>query len=374
MTAAATTEDQATGAVARYLRPLLVPLLSLATALVVGGVLIFLTDTEGGLSGTIDALQALFSFPLGSQRGFSETLVAMVPLSLAGLSVAFAFQAGLFNIGATGQLVFGTIAASWVGFTLELPSLLHVPLALVAGFLGGAFWGAIVGVLKARSGAHEVITTIMLNFVALAFVQWVLTTTTFQREGRSDPISKQVLPSAELWELRVGDLRLNASLLLVIGCAVAVWWVLERSTVGFQLMAVGSNASAATYAGMSVGATWIVAMAVSGGLAGLGGAGNLLGNQVSFSSVFPAYGFDAIALALLGRAKPAGVIAAAGLFAVLQVGARGMSAQTGTPTDIVVVVQGLIIALVAAPVLIRAMFRLKDTGEQNLSFSAGWGG
>ena len=257
---------------------------------------------------------------------------------------------------------------------MALPGPLHVLLALLAGFAGGALWGGIVGLLKARTGAHEVITTIMLNFVALAFVQWVLSTQAFQREGRSDPISKQVLSSAELWELRLGGLRLNASLLLVAACAVGVWWLLERSTFGFQLKAVGSNASAATYAGMGVGLTWTVAMAISGGLAGLGGAGNLLGNQVSFSSVFPAYGFDAIALALLGRAKASGVVAAAGLFAVLQVGARGMSAQTGTPTDIVVVVQGLIIALVAAPVLIRAMFRLKDTGEQNLSFSSGWGG
>ena len=373
MTSTTATNGPRTGLGAR-LRPLLVPLLSLLTALFIGGVLIYVTDPEGGLSGTFASLEALFTFSLGSQRGISETLLAMVPLSLAGLSVAFAFQAGLFNIGATGQLVFGTIFAGFVGFALPLPSVLHVFAALLAGFVGGALWGGLVGLLKARTGAHEVITTIMLNFVALAFVQWILTTNVFQREGRNDPISREVEPSAELWVLDVGGITLSSSLLLIAGCAAAVWWVLERSTIGFQLKAVGSNPGAATYAGMGVGATWIVAMAVAGGLAGLGGAGNLLGNQVSFSSVFPAYGFDAIALALLGRARPVGVIAAAGLFAVLQVGARGMSASTGTPTDIVVVVQGLIIALVAAPVLIRALFRLEDTGEQRLSFSSGWGG
>jgi simple sugar transport system permease protein len=347
--------------------------LAVVTALVIGAIVIVLADEDRSLSEALDAYQALFESSLGSADAIDRTLVEATPLLFAGLSVALAFRAGLFNIGGAGQLVMGASAAGWVGFTFDLPKVIHLPLALVAGAAGGMAWASIAGFLKARTGAHEVIATIMLNFIALRLLDWFLSTESFQRAGRNDPISKIVHPSARLPELP-GPFG-HLGLLLAAGAAFGVWWLLARSTVGFRMRAVGSNPHAARTAGMSVGATYVLSMALAGGLAGLAGTSNILGRE-SFAlsgGFYASIGFDAIALALVGRSKPAGVVGAALLFGALRAGSTGMQAATSTPVDIIVVIQALIIAFVAAPRLVEAIWRVKARDAETQAFTAGWG-
>jgi len=323
------------------------------------------------------AYHALFSGSLGSGSALSETIVQATPLIFTGLAVAVGFQASLFNIGAEGQLVMGGLLSALAAFAFPgLPALIHLPLALVAGFVGGALWGAIPGLLKARTGAHEVITTIMLNYIALFVFNYLLFTKLYQRPGRTDQISKIVPKAAELPHLAGANYRLHAGIIVALLVAAGVYWLLNRTTIGFEIRAVGSNPSAARTAGMSVAGTWILVMMLAGGLAGLAGANQLLGVQYSLAPGFSAnLGFDAIALALLGRAHPGGVVAAALLFGMLRSGAIQMQAVTSIPTDIVVVIQALIIIFIAAPQLVRAIYRVKSrrvAGPQ--MFSKGWGG
>ena len=347
--------------------------LAVFTALLVGAVVIVLSDDSRSFGAAYDAYKALFESSLGSTAALDRTLVEATPLLFAGLSVALAFRAGLFNIGAAGQLIVGACAAGWVGFTLDLPDVVHLPLALVAGAAGGMAWAAIAGFLKAKTGAHEVISTIMLNFVALRLLEWFLSTDEFQRTGRNDPISKIVRESARLPELP-GPLG-HLGLPLAVAAAAGVWWVLARSTVGFRMRAVGANPHAARTAGMSVGATYVLSMALAGALAGLAGTSNLLGRP-SFSltpGFYRQIGFDAIALALLGRSKPAGVVGAAFLFGALRAGSTGMQASTQTPVDIIVVIQALIIAFVAAPRVVEAIWRVRARRADTQQFTTGWG-
>ncbi|HVL65320.1 MAG TPA: ABC transporter permease [Actinomycetota bacterium] len=373
------------------LRALLVPALALVAALVVGAIVIVFTDPETlrawassarnparalSLSWALvsGAYSALFEGSFGSVRAVSETIVTATPLILAGLSVALAFRAGLFNIGGEGQILAGAIAATYVGFTFrDLPALVHLPAALLAGFAAGAGWGFIPGFLKARTGAHEVITTIMLNFIALSFVNFLLKTQTFLRPNRADPISKIVSESAELPQLLGTQYRLHAGIVLALLVAWGVWWLLFRSTVGFQFRSVGANPDAAAYAGIRVGATYMVAMFLAGGLAGLAGGVQILGIRKYMTPGFFGYGFDAIALALLGRSHPAGVVGAAVLFGALRAGALRMQADTSIPIDIIVVIQALIIVFIAAPALVRAVFRIRaERVAEPEAFTKSW--
>ena len=384
----------ASGAVATVrsiLAGLVGPILAIVTALVAGAVIMVFTDPTtldawsdafsdplGALDASWDLVhssyRALFDSSLGSSSALSRTLVQSTPLILVGLSVALAFQAGLFNIGGAGQLIVGAMFAAWVGIHVDLPAVLHLPLALAAGVVGGGLWGAIVGFLKARTGAHEVITSIMLNFVAFRLLDYALSTSTFRREGRSDPISPE-MPDSVLFPELGGDFDVNLGIPLALVVAYGCWYLLRRTTIGFRMRAVGANPHAAGYAGMGVGATTILSMAVAGALSGLGGTSILLGSTPRLTGGFFAQvGFDAIALALLGRANPAGVVAAGVLFGALQAGSTGMQAQTSTPIDIIFVIQALIILFVAAPAIIRALWRFGDTrlgtGQR---FSARWG-
>jgi len=366
----------------------LIPLLALFSALVLGGIVMIFTNPEvarawasvgrnpgNAISMSWDlvssAYGALFEGAFGSPTAISETLLYTTPLILAGLSVALAFRAGLFNIGAEGQIIGGLLASSWVGFTFDLPLVIHLPLALIAGFLGGAFWGSIAGFLKAKTGAHEVITTIMLNFIALHLLTFFLKTTIYQRPGRSDPLSKEVAESARLPSF--GDYRVNWGILLALLMAFVVWYLLFRTTIGFRFRAVGANPNAAAYAGMSVAGTYVLAMALAGGLSGLAGAANLLGVAYSMSPGFLNYGFDAIALALLGRTHPLGVVLAALLFGALRAGALQMQGTADVGTDIIVVIQALIIMFVAAPALVREIYRIRARGAvETDSFTKSW--
>ncbi len=305
----------------------------------------------------------------------SETLTYTAPLIFTGLSVALAFRAGLFNIGAEGQVIFGAIFGALVGFSVPLPYGLHLIFALLAAAVGGALWGFIPGILKARTGAHEVITTIMLNYIAGIFLVWLVTQPGVQDPNRTDAISKKIDATADLPNLAGEVLRVNLAIVLAIIATVGVSWLLNRSTFGFELRAVGANPDAARTAGMSISKSYILVMVVAGALAALGGGSVLLGTAQALTPAVSAnIGFDGITVALLGRARPWGVVGAALLIGALQAGAVKMQATAGIPIDMVNVLQALIVLFIAAPALIKAVFRLRpDTSERaETALAKGW--
>jgi simple sugar transport system permease protein len=370
----------------------LVPALALLTALIIGAFIIAITDIDTlsvwgedpvkafglTMTGIYDAYKALFIGSMGSPNAISETLFAATPLIFAGLAVAIGFQAGLFNIGVNGQMHIGGMAALYVGFTFALPAVFHIPLALAAAIVGGAFWAGISGFLKARTGAHEVITTIMLNFIALFLVDYLLKTSLFQAPGRNDPISDKVNPSAQFPSLGdlIGGYRVHIGFLIALVAVAFAWWLMYRTTIGFEFRAVGFNATGGKYAGMSVAWIYVSVMAVAGAFAGLGGANQILGLEPfrGISNFAGNIGFDAIALALLGRSHPVGVLFAALLFGGLKAGGREMQGAAGIPIDLVLVLQALIIVMIAAPELVRAIYRIKTPDEEIITVtSTGWG-
>ena len=392
----------------RTVRGVLLPVLALLTAFIVGAIVIIATDFDllglwasdpvaaigaswstvadaygalirGSIGDPVRLVGALIALDWAEVRStfvpLSETIISTTPLILTGLSVALAFRVGLFNIGAEGQLYLGALFAIIAGFSIVgLPWFIHLPIAIAAGFLGGALWGFIPGILKARTGAHEVIVTIMLNFVAYNLINWALRTALVQREGRSDPISKIAEPTAALVPI-VQGLRANWGIVLALLAAVAVWWLLFRSTKGFEFRAVGFNPRAARYAGMSITWSTTMSMVIAGGLAGLAGTAVMLGGARTLSPGFsPGYGFDGIVVALVGNTRPLGVVAAAFLFGALRAGATPMQSATGTPIDIVVVIQALVIMFIAAPALVRAIYRIRAERRMGTEvFAKGWG-
>ncbi len=293
---------------------------------------------------------------------FTETLYTSTSLIFAGLAVALPFRAGLFNIGAQGQLIIGAIVAGYIGFTFDMPFPIHLIVAILGGLIGGAIWGGIAGLLKARTGAHEVIVTIMLNWVAIYLLQYLLTLDAFQRPGRDDPLSPAVAESARLPKILGDDYRLNFGFILALLAAWFIWWLLERSTIGFEFRAVGANPNAARTAGINVRRALTGVMVVAGGLAGLAGMNQILGGATEYAlgnGIAGDIGFDAITVALLGKSRPGGVVAAGILMGGLRAGGSTMQAATGTPIDIVLVVQSLIVLFIAAPPLVRKIFRLR---------------
>lgn len=367
----------------------LVSLLAIVAALVLGGVLIAAADPEVQQAATYffarpaDFFEAVWTAVFGAYsalfqgsvinfqapdlaralRPLTETMTVSTPLILAGLGLGIGFRAGLFNIGAQGQIILGGIFAGFIGFTFSLPPGLHLVLAVLGAALGGAIWASIAGVLKARTGAHEVIVTIMLNNIAIYLVAYLLTTDAFQRPGSSNPISPPI-PGSATFPLLLGEgFRLHLGFVLALLAAVGVWWLMERSTLGFRFRAVGENANAARTAGMSVAWTTVWVMAIAGALAGLAGSAQVLGTEkVLTAGVAASFGFDAITVALLGRSRPLGTVLAGLLFGALRAGGFAMQARTGTPIDIVLVVQSLIVLFIAAPPLVRAIFRLPTPG------------
>ena len=306
----------------------------------------------------------------------SETLTYTAPLVFTGLSVALAFRGGLFNIGAQGQATIGVILAAVAGFALPLPPGMHLLVALIAGALGGALWGFIPGILKARTGAHEVINTIMLNYVAVYFLSWIIVQAGVQNPTRSDAISKPVESSAQLPRLLGDDLRVHAGILLAVLATWFVAWLLNRSTLGFELRAVGANPDAARTAGISVTKTYVLVMVIAGLLAGLGGSNMVLGSTANALTplVIAQIGFDGILVALLGRVKPWGVLLAALLFGALQAGGNRMQSYSGISLELVTVLQALIVIFIAAPALVKAIFQLRAARAARLqtSLAKGW--
>lgn len=372
---------------------LLLPLLAVASALVLSALVIVLSDIDnlerlGSQPGSalsdmgasvFDAYTALARGAFGSLRAWSETLTNATPFIIAGLAVGLGFRAGLFNIGALGQMIAGGLAATWVGISVDLPAFVHLPLALLAGFAAGAAYGAIPGILKAKTGAHEVIVTIMLNNIGLLMLTYVLKTDAFRAAGRTDPISEKVATTARLPKLfgvlDRSDLRVHLGLLLALALAWGVWWLLYQSTIGFEFRAVGFNPSAAAYGGMSVVLLTALVMAISGGLAGLAGANEVLGVQGRAAPGFVGViGFDAISVALLGRSHPGGIVLSGLLFGALKAGAQEMQAVTNVPVDIIQIVQALIIVFIAAPALIRAVFRIRGEHDEGAgtTIQSGW--
>jgi simple sugar transport system permease protein len=342
-------------------------------ALLIGAILMIVSDRDvmskfayffgrptDALGASVDkvgsAYFALLKGAFGGWQAITESTAQAAPLILAGLGVALAFRAGLINIGAQGQAIWGAVFAAYVGFSWHLPPVLQLVIAIVAGLLAGAIWGGIVGFLKARTGAHEVIVTIMLNYVASGLLAYLLTTAAFRRPGRTDPISPVVDWNATFPRLAGSQLHLGFVLALL--AAVAVWWILERSTVGFALKAVGNNPHAAATAGMSVSRASVIAMTLAGALAGLAGVNAALapsvnGTPVPLSAgIVGSVGFDAVTVALLGRSRPFGVVLAGLLFGALHSGGLAMQSQAQTPLTLTTALQALIVLFVAAPALV----------------------
>jgi simple sugar transport system permease protein len=374
--------------VAAYLPTVTSTLAAVALALVVGAVLIALSTPR-----VIESLQYFFTYPwdffrfagiavldgyralldgsVGSGGALVRTLERAAPLICAGLGVSLAFRSGLFNIGAQGQLIAGAIAGGYVGFSLSLPPGLHLLLAAVAAMAGGALWGAIAGFLKARTGAHEVITTIMLNYVARFLLVYLLAQEAFQRPGSDNQLSPPVKSSAAFPEV----FGVHVGVLLAVVAAVGVWWLLERSTLGFEMRAVGSAPNAARTAGMSVTRVYVVAMALAGLLAGLAAVMLVLGQRNSLSeNLAGSVGFDAITVALLGRATPLGTVLAGLLFGALSSGGLAMQAGPGIPPELAQVLQALIVLFVAAPALVRAVLRVNTEEPAGALQAKGWAG
>ena len=368
--------------------------LAIVVAMVVGGILMAVTDKEvqaaagyffarpgdmlaaawNAMYGGYEALfrGAIFNARADSFatqiRPLTNTLGFAAPLIAAGLGVALAFRVGLFNIGARGQILIGAATAALLTFHLDLPMFLQIPVTLIAGIAGGALWGGIVGVLKARTGAHEVILTIMLNYVAIYLVQWMVRTPgVLQRPSGGQPITAPTPANAQFPELFGPQFPLlDWGFIIVIGATLFVWWLIERSSLGFRLRAVGENPHAARASGISVQRMYIYAMLFAGGLAGLAGMNQIQGAVTTgFDSTIDAgIGFDAITVALLGRSRAWGVFAAGILFGALKAGSFTMQASQGIPVDIVLVVQSLIVLFIAAPPLIRTIFFLPKTDAE----------
>jgi ABC-type uncharacterized transport system permease subunit len=379
--------------------------LALVVALVIGAVLIAIADQDtrdaaryftaspadtftNALSAIWQAYKALFEGaifnPTSAGNGtlvgvfgpLSETLTTAAPLILAGLSVGLAFRAGLFNIGAQGMMIMGVIVSAFIGFHWDLPIGLHLIFAVAGGLLAGAIWGGLVGWLKAKTGAHEVITTIMLNYVALNFLGYLLSVKGFQRPPYGQAISNVVDSSARYPHLLGSSMRVNLDIVVALAAAGLVWWILERSTIGFQLRAVGANQNAARTAGMNVARTYVVAMMLAGALAGLAGTAQILGtNPAVTGDIDAGIGFDGITVALLGRARPGGTVLAGLLFGALRAGGVQMQSSTGVPVDLVQILTSLIVLFIAAPALIRAIFRVREVGGSvGAELAKGWNG
>ncbi|MEY2848717.1 MAG: hypothetical protein RI885_1382 [Actinomycetota bacterium] len=375
-----------------------ISVLAVVLALVAGGILIAVTNEDvqaaAGyfFSRPADTFRAIWDAVAGAYtalfqgsvynfrrpefstgiRPLTETLTFATPLIAAGLGVALAFRVGLFNIGGQGQMLIGAACAGWVGFSVELPFGLHLLVAVLAGLLGGAAWGGLVGLLKARTGANEVIVTIMLNFVALYLLSYLLRTPILQAPGSNNPKTPAMDDTAVFPLLFGTGYNIHFGLIFVIAATVYVWYLLGRSSLGFQFRAVGENPHAARVAGIDVKNVYVYAMLISGALVGLAGSAQVLGTITSGfgAGIDAGIGFDAITVALLGRSRPWGVFFAGILFGAFKSGGFTMQASEGIPVDIVLVVQSLIVLFLAAPPLVRTIFRLPTPGVARSSRSS----
>lgn len=394
---------------AKFWDAIQIPLLAIISGLFLGAVIIVVTSadvyvafgsgigegfrTMGSIVG--NAYKTLFTGAFGSpskiiealrtgekiSRAFkpiTQSLVETTPYLLSGMAVALGFRSGVFNIGGEGQIYIGAVAATFVGLSFDgLPQAIHMPLAILAGIIGGAVWGFIPGWLKAKTGAHEVINTIMMNYIALRLVEYLLTGPMTKTGGGGMPISNSVKPTARIPLVFAPPITLHWGFFLAILIAIGAWFFLFKTTWGFNLQMAGANKHAAKYAGLNISLWTVLGMTISGALAGLCGSTQVLGVTYSMGlGVSAGYGFDAIALALLANNNPLGCILSALLFGLLKTGSRSMMSNTGIPLDIVSIIQAFILMFIAAPAIIRTVFRVKGLKEENkaLVTVSGWGG
>jgi ABC-type uncharacterized transport system permease subunit len=405
--------DGRKGNVSKFLQQLLVPALAVLTGFIIGAIVIVLSNDVvisayrnffsapgAALVATFKAITtaygALFNGSFGSLSDiytgiqnyyttgdskpfllaiypFTESLATVTPYILAGLAVAVGFKCGLFNIGAEGQFGIGALCSAFVGYSIHgLPWFIHLPLAVLAGAVGGAIWGAIPGLLKGLTGAHEVVTTIMMNYISFRLSDWLLNGPMKATGYR--PLTPVIENSAMLPRFFPDPQRFNWGFILALAIAGFVYWFLFKTTLGFEIRAVGANPDGARYAGMNIVKNFTVAMTLSGGLAGLAGATQVLGIDHWVGQGFSAgYGFDSIAIALLGQSHPVGVVLAALLWGTLRSGATRMQSMAGVPIEIISIIQGLVIVFVAAPAVIRWLYRIRAISTQTTVLTRGWG-
>lgn len=370
----ATASEEATGFVKRYLQPLLIPVLAIFTALVVGAIIIIVTAGSLGegldkvFTGYYGMLDGAFLRP----NGVLNTLVASTPLILTGLAVAIPFRAGLFNIGAEGQFLIGALFGTLAGIYVPLPPIIHAIFVMICGFVGGAIWGFIPGILRARLGSHEVINTIMLNFIAVAIVNFSV------RVPFKDPnpSNVQTLPIQATAELMRISGRFHVGFFIAIMAAVLMYYFLFKTTWGFSLRTTGQNPDAAEYAGIRPKHEYVFAMMLAGGLAGLAGVIEVQGLTRVLTEGSPGYGFDAIAVSLLALNNPLGIIPAAIVFGALRIGGDFLQIRAGLSVHIVAILQALILLFVSAPAIVRYLYRLRVevSASEGAPLTRGWGG
>lgn len=346
----------------KYLKSFITPILAILIAFFIGALLMYLQGADPFL-----AYQSLFYNAFGTAEGVAESLGKATPLIFSGLAVAVGIRAGLFNIGAQGQLISGALASAWAGYQFtNLPTIIHLPLSLLFGVTFGALIGAIAGALKAYRGVHEVITTIMLNSIVLQLAEYL-------SNGPMKEPGQIIARTAPIQDTAVIPKVFNLPLGFFFGLAIGliVWWTLKNTTTGFSYETVGRNKNAAWYAGISVKRVTMGAMCIAGGLAGLGGAIETQGVVGKFEPAFNAgLGFDGITIALLGRANPLGVIPGAILFGGLRGAGPNMQFDAGVSPDIIELILALVLFFVTAP-LIAKWFRVRHANQ--VSVTSGWG-
>ncbi len=348
-------------------RKISVPLASIVLALFIGGLLIAISGSD-----PFEAYGALFDSAFGSMKGFGRTLEKATPMIFSGLAVTFAFKAGLFNIGTQGQLLMGAITSAYLGFAITgLPPIIHVPLALLGGALAGAMFGSIPGILKTRTGAHEVITTIMLNYVAINITDY-LSNGPWKEVSSSDVVARtpHIEASAEIPRFA----GLPIGFFIAILFAFLIWWILEKTTLGFEIKTAGLSGTAAKYAGIKVTTIIVVTMVISGALAGMGGAVETLGIVGRYQPGFnTGLGFDGITVALLGKVHPLGNIFSALLIGAMKAGGAKMQFDAGVTPEITNIVQALMLFFVAADSVVRWLIRQRKTDDDGIKLTSSWG-
>lgn len=328
----------------------LVPIIAVILGIVAGMIIMLATGYN-----PISAFIALWNGSFGETYYIGEVIRQVTPYILAGLAVAFAFRTGLFNIGVEGQLIVGWLAAVWVGTSFDLPKMIHLPLAILAAAVAGAFWAFIPGFLKAKFRVHEVIVTIMLNYVALHVTNYLIGNVLTKNAEKTDMIKDSASLRSPFLESITDYSRLHWGIIIAIICVIIMWFLLEKTSKGFELKAVGFNHHASQYAGMNVNRNIILSMVISGAFAGLAGAMEGLGTfgYASVKGGFTGVGFDGIAVALLGGNGPIGIVLAAILFGTLKQGALNMPLEAGVPNEMVDIIIAIIVFLVAASYMIR---------------------